>query len=339
MKIPLPWGSRPSVPDPTGTGRHAASTERPETRPTADNAAPEIPPACAAAHGPWAPIVVDRPVAEFEPRPPALRPYRPDTVCDGWSAGQMTIRLASVRGYSHRYSGRPRQDDADLAYEPRSQAVVFAIADGVSAASHSHIGAALACQVAVDLIGRDLAAGHAGPDWEQMIRAAAAALTRRAAGVLGQRTATREEAARLLATTLTAGYLLPAPGGLSGSVLQIGDSGAWILRRGQYQPLLEVKTTAYVTSSAVSALPQLPAAVTPVRVDLRPGAVLLAGTDGFGDPLGDGDGQIGQLFAGELRVPPPPRAFAHLLDFSRETFDDDRTLLAIWPHPLPETPR
>ncbi len=41
----------------------------------------------------------------------------------------------------------------------------------------------------------------------------------------------------------------------------------------------------------------------------------------------------GQLFAEYLQAPPPPRAFAHLLDFSRETFDDDRTLVAIWRQP------
>jgi hypothetical protein len=66
--------------------------------------------------------------------------------------------------------------------------------------------------------------------------------------------------------------------------------------------------------------------------------VLLVGTDGFGDPLGDGDGKVGQLFAEHLKMPPPPRALAHLLDFSRETFDDDRTLLAIWPLPPGQEP-
>jgi hypothetical protein len=66
-------------------------------------------------------------------------------------------------------------------------------------------------------------------------------------------------------------------------------------------------------------------------VALAPGEVLLVGTDGFGDPLGAGDGAVGALFAGALRVPPPPLGLAHLLDFSRETFDDDRTLVAVWP--------
>ncbi|MEK8143914.1 hypothetical protein NKH18_24125 [Streptomyces sp. M10(2022)] len=45
------------------------------------------------------------------------------------------------------------------------------------------------------------------------------------------------------------------------------------------------------------------------------------------------------MMAYELGRPPrEPQAIAQLLDFSRETFDDDRTLLAVWPrHRLDES--
>jgi len=33
-------------------------------------------------------------------------PFRPDTVIDGWSSDQLTIRGASLRGHFHRYNGR-----------------------------------------------------------------------------------------------------------------------------------------------------------------------------------------------------------------------------------------
>jgi len=78
--------------------------------------------------------VVGDPIFDFEPKPPELRPYRADTVCDGWSTPRFTMRLASVRGYSHRYAGTPRQDEADVAFHPATGAVVFAVADGVSGA-------------------------------------------------------------------------------------------------------------------------------------------------------------------------------------------------------------
>ena len=71
----------------------------------------------------------------------------------------------------------------------------------------------------------------------------------------------------------------------------------------------------------------------PTTARLSPTQILLVGTDGFSDPLGDGDGLVGALFARHLTTPPPPVWLAHVLDFSRETFDDDRTLLAVWPRP------
>ncbi len=84
-------------------------------------------------------------------------------------------------------------------------------------------------------------------------------------------------------------------------------------------------------SSAVVGLPRLPDVLEPSRVDLGARDVLLVGTDGFGDPLGSGDGDVGRLFADVLGGGAPSLLeFAHVLDFSRETFDDDRTLVAVW---------
>jgi hypothetical protein len=78
-------------------------------------------------------------------------------------------------------------------------------------------------------------------------------------------------------------------------------------------------------------LPYVPESVEAVVEHLTASEVLLVGTDGFGDPLGDGTGPVGALFARHLAVPPTPLRLAQLLDFSRETFDDDRTLVAVWP--------
>ncbi|HTS98252.1 MAG TPA: protein phosphatase 2C domain-containing protein [Streptosporangiaceae bacterium] len=278
----------------------------------------------------WLPIVVDNKIEEFEPVPPDIRPYRPDTVCDGWSSEQMTVRMASVRGYLHRYNGTPRQDDADLGFDADTGAVVFAVADGLSSASHAHLGATAACRAAVEAILRDLGPAQAGPDWPGVMDAAASAVTARAGRHLG-RPVSQDEVEDLMATTLVAGYLRPSDGGLAGSVAAVGDSSAWLHRAGSYKPVLAVKESENLVSSAVSPLPRTPESLDSVPVRLDADSVLLIGTDGFGDPLGDGDGMIGQLFTSYLVMPPPPDEFAHLLDFSRETFDDDRTLIAIWP--------
>jgi hypothetical protein len=64
---------------------------------------------------------------------------------------------------------------------------------------------------------------------------------------------------------------------------------------------------------------------------LEPGSVLLLCTDGLALPLAGGDGDVGRTLRRELAVPPDIIDFARLLDFSRSTYDDDRTLVAIWP--------
>ena len=87
---------------------------------------------------------------DFEPKPPSSRYYLPDTIFDGWSTEHFTIRLASVRGYSHRYRGVPRQDDAEVVFHPESGTVLFAVADGVAGASEPHVGAVTACLRAIE---------------------------------------------------------------------------------------------------------------------------------------------------------------------------------------------
>jgi hypothetical protein len=50
-------------------------------------------------------------------------------------------------------------------------------------------------------------------------------------------------------------------------------------------------------------------------------------------PLGTGHGGVGNLFGEVLTGPWVPSLieFAHAVGFSRETFDDDRTVVAVWP--------
>lgn len=283
----------------------------------------------------WDPVVIDDPVFDFEPKPPTgTRFYRPDTVFDGWSTEDFTVRLASVRGYSHRYHGVSRQDDGSAAAHQPSGTVMFAAADGVSSASQSHLGATSASTWVIETMRWQLDHHHA-IDLPAAVRHTAKRLVAQAASLLRQADPSPGAVEELLATTLVAGYVAPATDGATGAMVQIGDSSAWILADGRYHPVLAQKNDphAAVISSAVSPLPRVPEGLTPVTFRLLPGMALLVGTDGFGDPLGDGDGKVGHLFAENLCVPPPGRGLAHLLDFSRDTFDDDRTLIVVWPRP------
>ncbi len=76
--------------------------------------------------------------------------------------------------------------------------------------------------------------------------------------------------------------------------------------------------------------PDPPAAASVSRCSLDPGSVLMLCTDGLAMPLAGGDGEVGATFARELARPPDVIDFARLLDFSRSTYDDDRSLIAVW---------
>ncbi|MEC3954178.1 protein phosphatase 2C domain-containing protein [Nocardia sp. CDC153] len=286
---------------------------------------------------PWVPIEVDEPGPIFEARPP-IGPdcYDfPDTECDGWSTPDLTLRYASVRGARHRFHQQPRQDSARAALHQPSGTIVFAVADGVSSATLAHRGAHEVCGFAIHRMLKCLTADPNWGDWHDLAQRCAgwmAELTRRRQG---EAHPAPHRIAELYATTLVAGLIWPHADGPAVELCRIGDSDAWILDHstGRYYPLFRSGADAHgdVVSTAVTPLPHVPERVERAAHQLTPTQVLLVGTDGFGLPLGDGDGLIGDLFARQLETPPAPTWLAHVLDFSRATFDDDRTLLAVWP--------
>ncbi|MGW0809072.1 protein phosphatase 2C domain-containing protein [Nonomuraea sp. NPDC002799] len=282
---------------------------------------------------PWRRVVIDIPGLEFEPAPPrVLGGTCPDVECDGWSTSRVTLRSASVRGERHRYYRQPRQDATFAVAHEESGAVVFAVADGLSSATAATIGAAEACRAAVWAMYAQLGEGRPGPDFPAVVRHAARTLHRQAA-TMSRQEPDLAQVEELLATTLVAGTARPGADGIEVSLFRVGDSGAWALdlTGPRFRPLFGAKTEGDVVPSSVTALPRVPPELEQWSGTVVPGEVFLIGTDGFGDPLGDGDGQVGALFAEHLATPPSPPWLAHLLDFSRETFDDDRTLLALWP--------
>ncbi|MEU5445451.1 protein phosphatase 2C domain-containing protein [Streptomyces griseofuscus] len=285
---------------------------------------------------PWQRVAVDIPGVEFEARPPGRYAFDfPDSECDGWSTDHLALRFASVRGAKHRYYRQPRQDTARAAAHENSGSVVFAVADGVSSATESHQGAVEACRASVDRMLHMLDYVPGPLDLSDVAAYAASWLEELTRWRLGTTHPGPEEVARLYATTLVAGAVRPTPDGPRVELFRIGDSGAWLLDRasGHYHQVFVSKTgtDAVLVRNEVAPLPRIPDSLDQAAFHLSHHMVLLSGTDGFGDPLGDGDGAVGALFASHLAEPPPPLWLGHVLDFSRETFDDDRTLLAVWP--------
>ncbi|WP_326680963.1 protein phosphatase 2C domain-containing protein [Streptomyces sp. NBC_01102] len=294
------------------------------------------PPATGPDPVPWQRITVDVPGLEFEARPPSQYAFDfPDSECEGWSTDRLTLRFASVRGAKHRYYRQPRQDAARAAVHEATGSIVFAVADGVSSAAESHQGAVEACRAAVERILHLLDRNAERLDCPDVAAHAAERLRELARWRLGIAEPQAAEVARLYATTLVAGVVRAAGDVLEAEVFRIGDSGAWLLDRadGGYHPMFGGKAVpgTPLVSNEVSPLPLVPDRLETAVGRLAEPWTLLVGTDGFGDPLGEGDGRVGELFARHLASPPPPLWLGHVLDFTRETFDDDRTLLAIWP--------
>lgn len=260
----------------------------------------------------------------------ASDPYRPDLVADGGSAFGLTVRAASVRGLSKRYAGQPRQDDLCLALHGDTQTLIAAVADGVSAAPRSHLGAALAVRYAATAVIRQLDAGATDLDWDKVFAHAAWALVyehRRASDKLD---AEVQEAAAELATTLVVGAIAggtPSPVQLAG----IGDSPAATVTDGAFAFMAaESESADGMLGDAIEALPIACQPAWTATCELESEQALLLCTDGLALPLAGGHGEVAETFARELSDPPGIVDFVRLLDFSRSTYDDDRTLVAIW---------
>jgi Protein phosphatase 2C len=267
------------------------------------------------------PVTIGEPAPSIEPQLAGGELYRPDTIADGGSAFGLTVRAASVRGLHKRFVGGPRQDDLCLRLHADSGTLIAAVADGVSGAARSDLGAALAVRYATAAVARHLDEGSI--DWPNVFEQAAWAL------VSEER---RGEATGSLATTLlVAAVSADEFGAVAVQAAAVGDSPAFRLHSRQYHPIVgQPAHQDDLIGGGVQALPRDAGAAEVGGCALGPGDALLLCTDGLALPLGAGTGDLGRAFARELAMPPDVVDFARLLDFSRSTYDDDRTLVAVW---------
>jgi serine/threonine protein phosphatase PrpC len=274
--------------------------------------------------------------SEMTAKPPGgrdrrLTPYRPDSAVDGWDAGAFQVRAATVRGDSHRYYGIPRQDEMSLAWQEETELLVVAVADGVSSAPLSHLGAGVACRYALEYLLREGSA-TARPDWRQLLEGSAWALIEAGQRLESLADPDPARAEQDFATTLCVATVAATGSAAVVRAASVGDSGLALLRDSQLIPLLGGKAPQVdgITDTSVVPLPRLPETAASGEWTLEPGDTLLIGTDGIWDPVGDGTGTVGRFLAGALGRDLPPRIdFLRVVDFCKETYDDDRTLVAV----------
>ena len=283
--------------------------------------------------------------AEVRPLPDRAEWRVPDTILDGVvtpdAAGfaAVELRAASVRGLSHRYYGKVRQDHYAFCLTTNGRYLVVSVSDGVSAATQSQRAATTVCLSGCSGIVQQLeSVPPDNLDWQQLVEDLTSELiaeARQLARAEGSTFTPKDAAATHAATALFAVVdLEPALGNLAVQVFSVGDSPAWVLRNGTgWQSLQAVKNEGAVIASArTRALPVLGSELEPaMSTTLGPTDVLVLMTDGIGDPLGDGQGEVGRFLAEVWARPPAPLDFAAQVDFARKTHDDDRTAVAMWP--------
>ncbi|GAA2962459.1 hypothetical protein GCM10010483_02000 [Actinokineospora diospyrosa] len=287
-----------------------------------------------------------RAAALVVPRPSADLWGRKDTVLDGFQvdspngAALAYVRAASVRGLSHRAYAKVRQDAYGVRVTGDGRYLVVAVADGLSAGALSHVAADTAVNRGIRRLNALLTgADQAAVEWAPFFRDLAADVERDCRddlfdrGVADANSRTLPEIAATMATTVSFAVLdlIPFDSGHRVVMGTVGDTSVWVLGDGGWQPTQPVKNDgADLHSSATHALP-LPAE--PVRAAgwVRPGEALVVMTDGVGDPLGHGTGEVGARLAQLWRTPPHELEFTAQVGFARKTYDDDRTVVAVWP--------
>lgn len=209
----------------------------------------------------------------------------------------------------------PRQDDFAIHNLPDGRLIAL-VADGVSESPQSHLGSSIAIRQAANWLHTNLGPDITALDWTALLQHTAYALTASTQTLFNLPDPDPVRAEQELATTLVCAVIEPLEAGkLRAHLIGMGDSSAWILDNGTFHVLLGGKNPqgTAVASSAVTALPRVPTTIEPTVIEFTGHAVLLIGTDGIGDPLGDGTGAVGDLLRTTLTRPTPPSLieFAH----------------------------
>jgi serine/threonine protein phosphatase PrpC len=250
-----------------------------------------------------------------------------DSACDGLSAAGVEIRAATVRGLSHRWNGRPRQDAFSFGVDAASRHVVLAVADGVGSAPNAEIGAHLATYHGVEQLTEALDRGATLADLS------GTALMDRVAALIrtGSPFPADDRLDRLVATTLVVAVVETASCGGQHRVwtAQVGNSEAIVLRNRRYRYLGAVAESDILDNRTAS-LPMSPDAVEERCSVVPDGSVLFLCSDGITDPLGHGRGSAGVYLAEHLAIPPDPLELARTIGFLRKGFLDDRVLAGVW---------
>lgn len=271
--------------------------------------------------------------------------YIPSYVVDVASAGDLTIGAVSVRGLSHLDFATVRQDAMAFGATKTGDYVIGTIADGVSSASESHLGADAAAKAALNVVRAALEGGQTPEslDWEgasgttrRAVRARAeAGLKPGVGGSGGLSSIADEEFVKVVGTTAEVLVVETHPTG-EGSyrftrAVMSGDGYGYRLSPEGWIPLGTSKDSiGGVLSNVVSApLPRDPGPPVLHHGVLFPGEAVLIATDGVGDGVQSGGTEVAAYLQRIMR-PLAPHALLELVSYVAFQSDDDRTVFVVW---------
>lgn len=261
--------------------------------------------------------------ANIRPGASTAPPCWPDTALDTARIAGLEIRAASVRGLLHRFEGSPRQDGYSFVWQQDPDALIVTVCDGLGSLNESHEAAALVSQHMAAALTRD-------PDsdelrWAEAFATCSNAIDSRIADTGGE-----------MATTVVCACITAVEErGYRAEVAWVGDSAAYLLEGSTWQvvggSVKTVQAGDEPMASATKALPDSAPRVHTSAVEFRSGTALFLMTDGVADPLGEGRGEVGEALASWWSCPPDKFTFGAQVDFARRSFDDDRTVVGVWP--------
>lgn len=262
---------------------------------------------------------------------------QPGVAADQAQAGDLAVRAASIVGAGHRYDperAAPRQDSYQLALDSRRRFLLVAVADGVSSAAHSEIGAHMATVGAIDVLARQFheqvkLTAHSA---QQLFQQVAYSITDEA-----QRR--RHRQTDYATTLLVAAIPLTASdsdGGRKVWLSWLADSTAWLFDQGGWRQQTGAVKEGLDRNTLDACLPHNADHVQTATIDFPAGQALALMTDGLGDVLTDVGGAREEL-AKRWAKPPSLPAFLRDMCFDAPGQDDDRTAVVVWSPPAHRT--
>lgn len=278
--------------------------------------------------------------------------HRPSATVDVVDHGRIVAGAASIRGAAHYDSGTVRQDSYTMGASSDGRYLIAVFGDGIGSGPLSHLGAEWACQQGLILTRRalDEAADVGAVSWSELSAELRRTVRERAEQHLGSAFSNEDGTkadptkvsdkhyAKKMGTTaevLVVGVEPEADGShVAVRVVVSGDGTGLVLDpgRGWWRWGVEkIGGDGSIASNAVLPLPIDSGDPLVSTWQLEPGQAVVVGTDGIGDPLGDGATALGGYLHGKWASPVRNAAeFLRIASFIRLQADDDRTVVVVW---------